>query len=88
MFDTLMLHVSDVRPSPPETVDFLDLGLGTQTESKNCEQTIAKLQAEIKSLTKMQHESSKEFVEVRLELEKVTQEMKAHEETARVVFHK
>lgn len=84
MFETLMVHVGDLRPSALEHVDFLDLGLGAQNETKNCEQTIATLQAEIKQLTKLQHESSKEFVEIRLELESAQKELKIQEEAAKV----
>ena len=69
MFETLMVKVADFRRTSNDAVDYEDLGLSPQSQSRNFEQTVVKLQEEIKKMTKMQQESSKEVVKTGVELE-------------------
>lgn len=86
MFETLMVQISKTRLNAQEgMVDYEDLGLNSQSQVRNFEQTISKLQEEIKKVNKMQQESTKQIIQTGIELEHAKNTIKLHEEQLKVV---
>ena len=76
MFETLMNEVIDMKPPAPEKVDFLDLGLAGQSESKNMEDLLSKCQAEIRTLLKTQQETARVTIDTNMKLERAQEQIK------------
>jgi len=84
MFETLMSEIISARPPQAERVNFLELGLESQSELANIEELVKKYQVEIRTLHKAQQEAVKVTVDTAKSLDEANTQIQKLNETIKV----